>query len=170
MIRGRVINGYLDFIKKTWGQEGHDLCRKDIGIGDSRIKDGDFYPNDTMLSIILWIKDNHGRERVKQAARHTVKNLGIFAYLVRFTSMETMLNKAVERYKEMYRFGRVDIEFIEWGAIVKMRDVADIKENCLGWEGAFEAMLELTKSEGSVKEVKCQIDGDDHCEFEIGWE
>ena len=169
-IRGRVINGYLDFVKRTWGQDGYEECRKAVGIGDAaKIEDGEFYPNNAMLTIIKWIAENHGKERVKQAGKHTVKNLGLFAYLVRFMTMETMLNKAVERYREMYQFGSVDIKMKENGATAIMRDVTDIKENCIGWTGAFEAMLELTKTKGSVREVKCQNEGDDHCEFEIIW-
>jgi predicted hydrocarbon binding protein len=54
--------------------------------------------------------------------------------------------------------------------VAKLIDFSETKENCVGWQGALEGMLELTKTKGTVKEVKCLCEGGDCCEFEIKWE
>ncbi len=168
-IRGQIINGYLDFVKKTWGKDGLEDCRKAAGLEDIKLKDGQFYSNEIMMHILTWIKDTHGIERVKQAGNFAVKNLGMFAYLVRFINMEKMLGKAEERYREMYHFGKVSIKHGNNRSIATMRDVSTTAENCIGWQGAFEAMLEMTKSKGTVTHTKCQMKGDDRCEYIIDW-
>ncbi len=168
-IRGNVINRYLGFIKKTWGKDGEEQARKESGIVDINISDSNFYSNEIMVRILQWISANHGMERVKQAGKYTTKNLGLFAYMVRFVSMDTMLHKAEERFKELYKFGKIDIEISENKAIAKMKDVSEVEENCQGWIGVLEAMLELTKTKGTVTQTKCQVSGDDHCEYIVEW-
>ena len=168
-VRSSVINGYLKFIEKTWGREGLEECLAAANLGDLKIKDGHFYPNDMLLEVILWISRNKGMEYVRKAGKHTVKNLGLLAYIVRFTKIETMLNKASDAYREAYDFGHVEMIYEPHHATARMRDVAQIPENCQGWIGALEALLELTHTRGTVTKTKCQLEGDECCEYEIVW-
>lgn len=169
LIRGSVINGYLKYVEKTWGKDGYEECSKKAQVSDIKISDGQQYNHDMLLAIIQWISDNHGMDRVKQAGKHTVQNLGLLAYIVRFANMDTMLKKAKSLYAEAYSFGEVDMTPTERGAEVYLKDVSQIPEDCIGWEGAFEGMLELTHSKGRVLKTKCQLKGDPHCEYEITW-
>jgi len=168
-IRGSVINGYLKYVEKTWGEGGLEDCKEKARIHDIKIRDGQQYNHDILIVIIKWIADTHGMPRVRQAGKHTVKNLGLLAYIVRFTNMETMLNKAKSLYNEAYSFGEVNMIPTDRGASVTLKDVSQIPEDCVGWEGAFEGMMELTHSKGSVIKTKCQLNGDTHCEYEITW-
>ena len=170
IIRGNVINRYLSFIKKTWGKDGEEQARKESGITDINITDSNFYNNEIMVRILSWISTNHGMDRVRQAGKYTAQNLGLFAYMVRFLSMETMLNKAEERFKELYKFGSIDIEVSDNKAIANMKDVSEIEENCQGWIGVLEAMLDLTKTKGTVTHTQCQMKGEDHCEYIVEWQ
>ena len=169
-VRGSVINGYLRYVEKTWGKEGIGNCKKALKIEDMKFKDGMEYPNDILLEVIKWISDNKGMEYVKKAGNHAVKNLGMLAYVVRFTKMETMVNKAKEAYRENYSHGEVDMKIGDHKAVAIMKDVSEIPENCQGWIGAMEALLELTHSKGRVIKTKCQLEGDPHCEYEVTWE
>ena len=169
-VRGSVINGYLLFIEKTWGKEGIANCKRDLKLEDTKIKDGIQYSNDLLLTVIKWISDEKGISNVRKAGNFTVKNLGMLAYVVRFAKMETMMMKAKDAYLESYDQGKVEMEIGDHKAIATMKDVSEIPENCEGWIGAMEALLELTHSKGQVIKTKCQLKGDPHCEYEVTWE
>ncbi|MCK4756989.1 MAG: hypothetical protein KAS67_00900 [Thermoplasmata archaeon] len=170
LIRGHVINRYLSFIKNTWGKDGMEQAIEECGISEIKVDDSIFYSNEIMERILKWISTNHGMDRVKQAGKYTAKNLGLFAYMVRFMSMEAMLHKAEERYRELYKFGDIDIEIHDKKAIARMRDVSGIEENCQGWLGVLEAMLEMTKSKGTVAQIECQVNGDASCIYVVEWQ
>ena len=169
-VKGSVINGYLQFIEKTWGKDGAAGCKKDLNIEEIDVKDGIQYSNEMLLTIIKWISEEKGMQYIKNAGNYAVKNLGMLAYIVRFAKMETMVMKAKDAYEESYSYGKVEMKIGDNKAIAIMQDVSEIPENCEGWIGALEALLELTKSEGRVLKTKCQLKGDSHCEYEISWE
>ncbi|MCK5310053.1 MAG: TIGR02265 family protein [Thermoplasmata archaeon] len=168
-IKGSVISGYLHYVEKTWGKEGVTQCKQHLNINEIKFKDGHQYPNEMLLNIVRWISKEKGMDYVRKAGNHTVKNLGMLAYVVRFAKMETMVTKAKEAYEESYSYGEVEMEIGDHKAIATMRDVSYIHENCQGWIGALEALLELTHSKGNVLKTKCQLKGDSHCEYEITW-
>jgi hypothetical protein len=169
-LRGSVINGYLKFVEKSWGKEGLAQCLASAELTGLTIKDGVLYPFSMNKAVISWISKSHGMGYVRKAGRHTAKNLGLLAYIVRFTSIETMLGKAKDAYYEAYGFGKVDMVISGKRAVAIMKDVSEIPEDCEGWMGALEALLELTNTKGRVTKTKCQLKGDPHCEYEIVWE
>ena len=65
-VRGSVINGYLNFVEKTWGKEGIASCKKDLDIENTKFKDGIRYPNSTLITVIKWISDNKGINNVRK--------------------------------------------------------------------------------------------------------
>ncbi|MFH0815498.1 MAG: hypothetical protein V1934_01595 [Methanobacteriota archaeon] len=168
-VRGSVINGYMKFIEKNWGKDGAERCRKETNLADIEIKDGIHYPNAMLLAVIKWISKNYGIAHMRRAGNHAVKNLGLLAYIVRFSSIEHMLKKSNDAYREAYGFGEVDLIFKPHHATARMKDVSEIPENCEGWIGALEALLELTHTKGKVIKTKCQLKGDERCEYEIEW-
>jgi predicted hydrocarbon binding protein len=141
----------------------------DTKLKDVNIKDGAKYPNAMLMEVITWISRTYGMEYVRKAGRHTVKNLGLLAYVVRFASIETMLGKAKDAYNEAYFFGDVEMNISVNRAVATMKDVSELPENCEGWIGALEALLEITRTKGTVKKTKCQLKGDECCEYEIDW-
>jgi len=84
--------------------------------------------------------------------------------------MKSMLAKAEDRYKQAYNFGSVEVYLEPSGARAKLIDFSESKENCIGWTGALEAMLEMTNTKGTVEEVDCRCEGGECCEFIITWE
>ena len=168
-IRGSVINGYLKYVEKTWGKAGLETCKKTIKVADIKIKDGEMYTNKIILELLKWISANYGIEKVKQAGNYTIKNLGLLSYLVRFSSMDSMLSRATDRFREAYRFGTVGYEMTDHGARVWMRDVSEIPEDCVGWIGGLQGLMDLTKTKGQVVKTKCRLKGDKHCEYMLNW-
>jgi hypothetical protein len=168
-VKGSVINGYLKFVEKSWGKDGLERCVRETKMAGIGVKDGHSYPNEMLLAVIKWISVNYGMVPVRKAGNHAVKNLGLLAYIVRFSSVETMLNRAKAAYREAYGFGKVDMIFKPHHAVAWMKDVSEIPENCEGWIGALEALLELTHTKGKVTKTKCQLKGDERCEYEITW-
>ena len=162
-VRGSVISGYLKYVEKTWGQDGTARCRKETNLAGLELTDGIFYPNAMLLAVI------NGIAHVRKAANHAVKNLGFMSYIVRFSSVENMLKKSKDAYNEAYSFGEVEMKFKPHLATATMKGVSEAPENCEGWMGALEALLELTHAKGRVTKTKCQLKGDPHCEYEIIW-
>lgn len=165
------MNAYLDFVRKKWGQNGLTQCKEYAGVSNLEILEKEFYPAQHQVTILKWIGETKGPDCVRQAGNHSVKNLGLLKYIVRFASITTILNKAPRQYSDAFKYGKMEvIEHNSNRAILRATDQAFIPENCLGWIGAFEAMMELTNTKGTVKEIKCQLDGNSYCEYELSWE
>ena len=171
-LKGGVILGYLDFIKRQWGQEGVDECMNSIDMDIGTLKAEKFYPGKLDEEVLKWISSTKGEEFVKKTGNHTVKNLGNLAYLVKFVNMKYLLKKAKENYEDTFDYGEISVLCDDYGkkAVVIMKDSNKIKESCMAWEGALEGMMEVTRTKGTVKMVKCQMKGDIYDEFILDWE
>ena len=169
-IRGSVLIGYLKFIKKKWGAEGVNQCCETIGMSPKDFKEGAWYDQGYDTKIIDWIAKTKGAEYVEIAGNSAIKNLGIFAYLVRFVSIKTMLKHAPENYKDAYTFGSLKVELGDKSARIIMKDTRVDEYSCTAWLGALRGTLEMTRTKGTVTETQCQGKGAPHCEYLMEWE
>ena len=171
-LKGGVILGYLDFIKRQWGQEGVDECINLINIDIKTLKPETFHSGEMDEEVLKWISKNKGEEFVKKAGNHTVKNLGSLSYLVKFVNIKHLLKKAKENYEDTFDYGEISVLCDDYGkrAVVIMKDSNVIEESCIAWEGALEGMMEVTRTKGTVKRTKCQMKGDVYDEFILDWE
>ena len=172
-LKGGVIIGYLDFVKRQWGQEGVDECINSIDVNDiSTLKTETFYSGNLDEEVLKWISRTKGEEFVRKAGNHTVKNLGSLAYLVRFVNIKHLLKKAKENYEETFDFGEISVLCDDFSkkAVVIMKNSNDTEEACIAWEGALEGMMEVTRTKGTVKRTKCQMKGDPYDEFILDWQ
>ncbi len=166
--RGSVMNGYLKFIKKKWGKEGLDQCKKEVGVEEIEFKDGHYYHDEMIGNVLRWIHREKGRESLVEAGRFILHNLGILSWLVRFTDIETLAKKFPKNYSEVYAFGKVKIDLYDPKKyILIMEDVGYYEEACIIWEGLIDEALVMTKTNGRVSHTKCQRLGESHCEFVI---
>lgn len=165
LTRGSSINGHLKYIEKRFGKIGLRECKKAVGL-DHKLMEKEFYPDKIQNDILKWLSRNHGQDMPRLSGKFTVKNLGILAYIVRFTSPEMMVAKARKSYDELYNFGKLETKVTEKGRIyVRLYDVCAIPERCKSWQGVLEGILELTHTEGKVEKTKCQLKGDPYCEY-----
>ncbi len=165
LTRGSSIKGHLRYVEKRFGKLGLEECKKAVGL-DYKLREKEFYPDKIQNDILKWLSRNKGPDMPRLSGKFTVKNLGILAYIVRFTSPEMMVKKARESYDELYNFGRIETKVMGKGRIyVRLYDVCSIPERCKSWQGVLEGILELTRTEGRVEKTKCQLKGGPYCEY-----
>jgi hypothetical protein len=166
-VRGSVLNSYLKFINKKWGKEGGEQCLRDI-TWEGRFVEGMYYPDEIREKILIWIRKEKGEEYIREAGNYVVKNLGLLSWIVRFANPKILAKKFPDNYNEVYSFGRVEVDTQEDNVIfIRLFDVNRIKESCLSWQGVCEGAMEITKAKGTVQKMKCQVDGDEYCEYRL---
>jgi predicted hydrocarbon binding protein len=166
-VRGSILNTYLGFVTKKWGREGYRLCMSDIGLW-GEFSDGNYYQDAIRENILRWIAREKGEAHLIECGKHIASNLGILSWLVRFSDPKTIASKFPRNFSEIYSYGRIEAVTDKDNEItLRLYDVCRIKECCEVWRGVCEGILEATKTKGSVKEVKCSMDGASHCEFRI---
>ena len=164
--RGSVLNGYLKYIKQKWGASGLKVARADLGIDNLDFKDGQYYQDEIIGNILRWINRNKGEDAVKGAGRFILHNLGILSWLVRFTDIQTLAKKFPKNYSEVYGFGSCKTDDSDPKQVkLIFKDVGYYEEACMVWEGVCEEALVMTKTAGKVSHPKCEMRGDEHCEF-----
>ena len=162
------MNGYLKFIKKKWGAEGLNQCKKDVGIEDMDFKDGHYYHDEVIGNVLRWLHREKGRESILEAGGFIMHNLGILSWLVRFTDVETLAKKFPKNYSEVYAFGKCNVDISDPKRLkLILTDVGYYEEACLIWEGVIDEALAMTKTNGKVTHTKCQRLGEPHCEYII---
>ena len=169
--RGSVIRGYVDYVRKTWGEAGvKELCLA-LNFDLGSIEDKQWYDEKLSADILDWIKDNKGLKFVELCGKHTIQHPGtLLAFLLKFMSVKSILKRAGPTFKEGFDYGEVDVEMLDDNrAVVYMKNVSVDENSCLAWLGALEGLLEMTGVKGTVKEIKCQRTGAQYCEFLMEW-
>lgn len=171
-LKGGVMLGYFDFIRHQWGEDGVQDCIRATEVDPARLDEEKLYTTEINERILKWLSGEKGIDSVKRAGNHTVKNLGALSYLVRFVNIKHFLIKAKQNYDDAFQFGEVSVLMDNYGnrASVIMKDCNPIEEACVAWLGAFEGMLDITRTKGSVKQNKVQCKGDDYDEYILDWE
>ena len=172
MLKGGVLKGYFDFIRAEHGPEAMEECQEHTRISSKDLVDREFYSTEKNIAILTWISDKYGMHELQKAGNYTAKNLGGLAHIVRFANIKFFLRKAKENYEDTFSFGKVSVLTDEVGksANVIFKDCNVIEESCIAWLGAFEGFMEVTRTKGSVEKVKCQVKGDEYCEYRLKWE
>jgi predicted hydrocarbon binding protein len=169
-VRGSVLNAYLKYVRVKWGDGGVKACLKDLGLSEE-FKDGEYYHDEMRENVLRWLSRTKGREYIQDAGRYVVKNLGILSWMVRFVNVKTLVEKFPQNYSEVYTFGKATVDASKDKAIVfRLHDVNRIEESCLSWLGVCKGALEMTNTNGEVRETKCLVKGDQYCEFTVNYE
>jgi len=164
-VRGSVINAYLKFVEKKWGQQGLDSCIADLGLAEA-VKDGLYYPDAYRENILRWLERTYGRESIVEAGKFIVKNLGLLGWLVRYASPKILAESFPKNYSEVYTFGQVRVDTSQKERIsMKLYDVNRVDVSCDSWLGVCEGALEMTHTKGKVTKTRCQLKGDVYCEY-----
>jgi len=169
-LKGAVLLGYFKFIRKKWGKAGLDQCIQSVGLEESKIKEGHWYSHRHSHAILGWIASEKGEEFLRECGNHTVKDLGILSYIVRFMDIESILKKGRRSYSDAFNYGKMRIETEKSWATIKIKGNAqDDRHACMTWTGVFEGMLQMTRTKGTVKKTACQTLGAEWCEWEMDW-
>lgn len=169
LTRGDAILSYFTYIRKKWGQEGLEQMFEDTKVPEN-LTAKEFYPDEEMIKVLDWIKDEHGEKALEEGGRFVVKNLGIIAWLVRLANMKFIMKRFEKNYKELYTFGRIETDTSQENkATLRMYDVYSGPSRCIAWKGVSKGALELTNTKGTAKKTKCVGKGDDCCEYTFEW-
>ncbi len=172
MMKGGVMLGYFDFIRNQWGEYGITECIEATGVDPGKLREEVGYPSEMDERVLRWISEIKGMDYVRKLGVHTVKNLGELSYLVRFVNIKNLLMKFQDNYHDTFQFGELSMLMDKFGkrATIIMKDCNSQEESCMAWLGAFEGMMEVTKTKGTVRLVKRQINGNDYDEYLLNWE
>ena len=170
MAKGRLMKGYLKYIKKKWGNDGVDRCRNDLGIRDEKILDDSWYPEEINGKLLHWIADNYGESHVEDAAAFTVTQSGLIAFAAKIVGIEKVLERGVDDYYRSFNFGDIKIDVEGKQALVRLTDSTADLIDCLSWRGAFKGIFNLVGKKGTIKEIECTYKGGRYCEFLMEWD
>ncbi len=139
------------------------------GLVYNEIDEQKWYDIGVFKKIQSRIAKEKGIKYIEMVANYAVKDLGVLSYIVRFSDFKSLLKRATKSYYAVYNFGDVEIDINDNSAVIRMKDTAFDDYTCTAWKGAFQGMLEITHSIGTVEETQCQLKGSPHCEFRIRW-
>ena len=168
-VRGSIINGYIKYIKRTWGEKALNSLEDKLGFSIKEIDDRKWYDHTIHASVYEWIVEIHGEEHLKRGGSFTVQNLGVLSYLIKLTSPKTMLKKAPKSYRDAFSYGDVKIDIEDDRAYIKLKDTAIDEYTCTGWLGVFEGILKATNTKGEVKVWDAEDKGEKDCYFIMKW-
>ena len=172
-VKGSVLLGYMKFVKNTWGQNGLDdmistIDRKELS---GEMWEDIWYDDALSMNILTWIAETKGNENLERCGKATVQDLGFLSFIVDYLDIRSILDKGSVNYNEAFNNGSFKVEMGEDSAVIKISGRGMNNEfACLTWTGVFKGMLEITKTNGTVKEIQCEKEGSDHCEFLMEWE
>jgi len=167
--RGRIINGYLKFVKKKWGKDGVDQCVKVVGKKLINIQDDRWYPVKLCDGIIHWIEDTHGVDAVRRSGSFTATNKGVVTFTARLMGIKKVLKQAEQEYRDNFDYGEITIKMSGNKARVIFTDVCPDETVCQAWLGAFQGILQMSKTPGIVTKKACQHKGGKSCIYQLKW-
>ncbi len=168
-VKGAVLIGYMNFIRDTWGKEDMEEFISASGI-EPDIQEDRWYDDVWTTKTLAWIAENKGEEHIERSGKYAIMNLGELSHIVKFMDIMSLLKRGSENYKDAYDDGEFIVEQGNNKATIKITGSGvDDKYACRAWIGVFEGMLEATKNNGTVREVRCERDGAPHCEFIMEW-
>ncbi len=171
-VAGAAITGYLNFVKKTRGNDGLAACMRATQLDVIGIKEPLRYPYDYQIRVLKWIKENQGEEALVRAGRFAATDIGVLKFFARFASVEGIMKNAEERYKKTLFFGSVETKMLEpKHAEVIITDGNDDRVNCVAWKGVLLGLGDLAKVKNmQVEEIRCRFkDEDDQCIYDCKW-
>ncbi|MFO7992207.1 MAG: DUF2378 family protein [Thermoplasmata archaeon] len=168
-VRGSVLNGFIKYIERSWGEAGTKEFSDYAGYDPNKIDDKKWYDAELLGKVHTWLAEEKGKKYVRMAGRYTVQDLGILSYLVKFASVKTLLKKAPKSYRDAFNYGDSIITVEKNRAIAKMKDVVIDDYTCDAWRGVFEGVLEATNTQGKVEIFEDKTKGENDCYYEINW-
>ncbi len=167
-IRGTILNGYINYIKRNWGQKGITDFEEYLGESVDQINESEWYNSDLLKKAHLFIADK-GPDHVRLAGQYEIQNLGLLSYLVKYFNVKTLLKKAPKNYKEGFSYGESEIEIGDKEAVVKLKNVMIDQHVCDAWQGVLEGALKATNTEGVVKPIFPEDRGEFDCFYKVEW-
>ncbi len=153
-IRGILLNGLLRFVKRKWGIQGLEECKKKNEIG-GEIQDGLFYPISVSFDILEWIYTKKGENKVIEAGRYLVNDMGYISWLIDPEGGEETLVQFEDVQNEMFNFNPISIIHNENKVRFELESFYDTELFYLFTQGIIEGLLERIELEGEMAKRMC---------------
>jgi len=168
-VRGQILKTYFKFIRKKWGESGHDECISSTNVNPADILDERWYPNEFSLKVQQWIYDSHGPDSCRKMGFTLSTEVGIIAYIAWMAGMKKVLDTAGKQFKANIKHGEVTTEYDGKTAILSLKGINFHKAQCHTTIGVCEGAYKLTKTKGTVEEIECEVEGGEACRYKLVW-
>ncbi len=181
-VKGDALINHVVFIRSKEGNAGVAAIQNRLdelghSIDIENVNRFDWHPAILVSFVMILAKETFGwdDETIIESGRFGARNSFIMRMLMRFFVSPKRLFEFLPRYWEkQYDFGKMRVvEFDEKAkkATVRIEGYKTDRMDCLAFLGYGEEMVRFATGSKSIsiKEVKCEYDGDPHHEFKVGW-
>ena len=165
-VKGTVMIGYRNFVKKKWGIDGLDKAFKERRIDLTDLQDERWYHYQISVDLLDWIEENHGIDYCRQAGLSVIADAGVITWAARVLGIKRVLERGKDEFLNSLNYGEIEIKQREKSADITLKDVLTGESDKAAWVGVFQGILKITKKKGDVK-VK---GGGDNTTFTLTWE
>jgi len=175
-----VLVGRVNAIKDVIGADGYtDMYPRLVERGYTAPQDIDSvpltkkFPITDFIAICSLFEEEHGADAFARLTRRAARKKGVVGFFLSWRGTPDFLcRKIPEIYSKYYDFGELEGEMEgEKAMIIRGKGMHTIPLLCRSYSHYYEGILKNIKVEGALAEhVKCEGEGDDHCEWRVTWE
>jgi len=166
-VRGRVLNGYMKFIRKKWGNQALEELQVDLGIDLHDVMEEKWYPQAQNLAIQKWVHDTYGPSHMRKLGFSASTEVGIISHFAWIAGFDRVLDHGIKDFRSVFDFGNIEVVREDGLVSIRLQDLSDQDFICESWIGAFEGICSLTKTRAVVSHPRCQLKGEEFCEYVI---
>ena len=149
-VKGNVMIGYRNFVKRKWGQDGLHQMFKDKRVDLSDLQDKKWYHYRLSTDLLDWIEQTYGIDYCRQAGYSVIVDAGVITWAARIMGIKRVLEKGVQEFRNNLNYGVIEIDQKENSAEISLKDVITGETDKMAWKGVFEGIMKITKKEGTV--------------------
>lgn len=179
--KGSVLRATLDFLEREAGPETLEEVLARLP-AETRERIESASPTDEVpvpLAYALWHTTDEvlgaaDPQWVERAGAHSIESMGVQLYggIVRKPSPMEFLAQRISLFRLFYRSGQMEVvERGEGFAVLRLVDFEPVDRLfCRRQTGGLRRVLELASGgEPSARHVRCVLEGDAFCEWELKW-
>ena len=168
-INGQVLLSFRDFIKKRHGQEGIQQLNSAMNFEILEILDEREYPASYAVDFMDYVQETYDPEELFQMGRFSLQNIGAKRYFTLFLPPQKLLGKLMESVPKVNNMVKLDIEYLEKGAVITLSS-SELKEvQCKYWHGMLQGVYDLTKTKGTINVDTSKVETDKMAVYTMNW-
>ena len=149
-VAGQVLLSYKDYIKKQYGQEGINNLKSALKFDIMQVTVERKYPSSYVFSCMDYIRTTYGQEELFKMGRFSLQNIGAKRYLTRFFTPQKILDRIIESLPKVNYTVKLNVEYMENGAIVTFLNPELNEYQCIYWHGMLQGVFDMTKTKGTI--------------------
>ena len=183
-VRGLSLTGAIKYIRQNFGENGLNRIMEELEANDTeiimreKIKSMSWYSKKAFNNLIKATDKIYGKgdyEICRKMGRFIAEETfsGLYKVFLEFGNPHVVISRASLAWRTLNDTGDLEVEKLSdkylRGKIKGLYEPN--KVFCFNLAGYFERVLEMSGAKNvKVKEIKCHCEGNEYCEYEIGWE